>query len=89
MGPTYLQRLHTVRSLLYTWNQTPSPCMSLSLSMNELVLPDEDNVITSLTKVVMFLLVFVCLSVCLFVCGQHYSKKLLRDWHEILWRGLR
>ena len=33
-------------------------------------------IVTSLAKEVMFLvaLVIVCLSVCLFVCGQHYSK---------------
>ena len=55
-----------MRSLLYTWNQTPSPCMSLSLSMNELVLPDEDSVVASLAKVIMFLVALVCLSVCLF-----------------------
>ena len=31
-------------------------------------------VITSLAKEVMFLVALVCLSVCLSVCGQHYSK---------------
>ena len=67
-----------MRSLLYSekfalhLESNPIALMSLSLSMNELVLPD--NVITSLTKAVMFLLVLVCLSVCLFVCGQHYLK---------------
>ena len=30
--------------------------------------------VTSLAKEVMFLVILVCLSVCLFVCGQHYSK---------------
>ena len=30
--------------------------------------------ITSLAKEVMFLVALVSLSVCLFVCGQHYSK---------------
>ena len=32
------------------------------------------SVITSLAKEVMFLVALVSLSVCLFVCGQHYSK---------------
>ena len=32
------------------------------------------TVITSLAKEVMFLVALVSLSVCLFVCGQHYSK---------------
>ena len=32
------------------------------------------DVITSLAKEVMFLVALVSLSVCLFVCGQHYSK---------------
>ena len=31
-------------------------------------------IITSLAKEVMFLVALVSLSVCLFVCGQHYSK---------------
>ena len=31
-------------------------------------------VITSLAKEVMLLVALVCLSVCLFVCGQHNSK---------------
>ena len=30
--------------------------------------------VTSLAKEVMFLVALVSLSVCLFVCGQHYSK---------------
>ena len=30
--------------------------------------------ITSLEKEAMFLVALVCLSVCLFVCGQHYSN---------------
>ena len=32
------------------------------------------KLITSLAKEVMFLVALVCLSVCLFVCEQHYSK---------------
>ena len=32
------------------------------------------SIITSLAKEVMFLVALVSLSVCLFVCGQHYSK---------------
>ena len=28
-----------------------------------------------------------CLFVCLFVCGQHYSKKLWMDWDEMYWKG--
>ena len=35
---------------------------------------DLDLFITSLAKEVMFLVASVCLSVCLFVCEQHYSK---------------
>ena len=31
--------------------------------------------ITSLAKEIIFLVALVCLSVCLFVCGQHYSKR--------------
>ena len=31
-------------------------------------------IFTSLAKEVMFLVALVSLSVCLFVCGQHYSK---------------
>ena len=42
-------------------------------------------IITSLAKEVVFLVALVCLSVCLFVCGQHYSKSYERI--EILWRG--
>ena len=30
--------------------------------------------VTSLAKEVMFLVALVCLSICLFVCEQHYSK---------------
>ena len=32
-------------------------------------------IVTSLAKEVMFLVAFVSLSVCLFVCGQHYSTR--------------
>ena len=32
-----------------------------------------DPIFTSLAKEVMFLVALVSLSVCLFVCGQHYS----------------
>ena len=35
---------------------------------------DEVVIVTSLAKEVMFLVALVSLSVCLFVCGQHYSK---------------
>ena len=35
---------------------------------------DMQNIVTSLAKEVMFLVALVCLSVCLFVCEQHYSK---------------
>ena len=34
--------------------------------------------ITSLAKEVMFLVALVCLSVCLFVCGQHYLQSYKR-----------
>ena len=44
-----------------------------------------------LPKEVMFLVALVCLFFsqffCLFVCRQHYSKKLKTDWDEILWGG--
>ena len=36
--------------------------------------PGYHDIYTSLAKEGMFLVVLVCLSVCLFVCGQHYSK---------------
>ena len=36
--------------------------------------PTEGEIFTSLAKEVMFLVALVCLSVCLFVCEQHYSK---------------
>ena len=34
----------------------------------------KQDIITSLSKEVMFLVALVRLSVCLSVCGQHYSK---------------
>ena len=53
--------------------------MFISLNLNTHA-QDSDTVhllppwLTSLAKEVMFLVALVSLSVCLFVCGQHYSK---------------
>ena len=44
------------------------------------------KIITSLAKEVMFLVALVCLFVCLFVGGQHYSKSYERIGMKILWR---
>ena len=49
----------TVRTLLYS---------------NDTYEIEENKIITSLAEEVMFLVALVSLSVCLFVCGQHYLK---------------
>ena len=47
-----------------------------------------DNIITSLAKKVMFLVALVCMSVCLFVCGQHYSNSYERIGMKLYGRVL-
>ena len=46
------------------------------------------NLVTSLAKEVMFLVALVSLSVCLFVCGQHYSKSYERIGMKLYGRVL-
>ena len=57
------------RYIIYIFNELLS-CWRLILGWNSLF----NWIVISLAKEVMFLVALVSLSVCLFVCGQHYSK---------------
>ena len=70
--------LQTHLSCYKLWSASTKKVCALRVLQNietlNLAFHQGPTFITSLAKEVMFLVALVSLSVCLFVCGQHYSK---------------